>query len=552
MIRTVNLLLVLILFGNLHGETSVTFRLNMQPLIEKNLFSPTKGERLFVRGSFNAWKGEAFELTKNADTNIFRGTFNINANIGDTLEFKFIIKKPEGQIYWERRPNPANKNHGNRQVVITSSDVTIPIATFDYDEYIKFPINFTQKKLQEDFLQMRKVVEENHPALYDYTAKETLDSLFEHQYKLIDNDLDFNEFYRILSTVLERIGCGHTKLWIPSDYWNIVPKRLFPLKIHFIQDKVFVSGYYSPSSQISLGSEIISINTMPIQEIIKTLKAITSSDGFIQAFKSKTVEKNFSKRYALVYGYPEIFSIKYVAPGEFTPKATELLPVAVEVIDKNPVRGSELSLKLLEQSNAAILTINTFIYYDQLELFKSFIDSSFETIKKLKTANLIIDLRGNDGGDPFCSSYLLSFIEDKPVPYFAESYGKYAALAQPIPLAPNNFKGNLYTLIDGSGFSTTGHFCALLKYHQIGTLVGTETGATFTCTGSVHYVDLAHTKLILGTARNRRYRIAVENMDRTRGVVPDYQVESSQNDLINGKDTVLEFVLNLIFNNHWD
>jgi hypothetical protein len=34
-------------------------------------------------------------------------------------------------------------------------------------------------------------------------------------------------------------------------------------------------------------------------------------------------------------------------------------------------------------------------------------------------------------------------------------------------------------------------------------------------------------------------------MDKTKGVEPDYVVEQSYNDFLNGKDTVMDFVQNL-------
>ena len=181
-------------------------------------------------------------------------------------------------------------------------------------------------------------------------------------------------------------------------------------------------------------------------------------------------------------------------------------------------------------------------------MFQSFIDSTFQVIKDKKISNLIMDLRGNDGGDPFCSSYLFSYLEPKPLPYFAEPYGKYAPLADPIPPAENSYTAKLYTLIDGSCFSTTGHFTALLKYHKIGHFVGSETGATYTCTGNVMYPTLKNTKLFLGTARVTRYSTAVENMDRKSGILPDYPFLKSQQDIVANKDAVLDYTISLIKN----
>jgi hypothetical protein len=546
MVSVVVSLFLLSSLSNGHGQTTITFRLNAQPLIDRGLFSPERGEKLLVRGDFNQWTENTCELKGTDADGVYSRSLTIHVDNGDTLEYKFVLQNSEGHIIWEKEPNPENENYGNRQFVVAESNVTLPMATFDYDEYIRYPIIFGKCELQEDFMQMRDILESNHPALHDYVSEERLNSRFEHHFDQIDRDLSFGEFYRILTPVLSSIGCGHTKLWIPSDYWNIVPSKLFPLRILLTNSRVLVGGWYSLSSSIPLGSEILSINNAPVKEIIATLKSVTSSDGFIQAFKSRIVEKHFSKRYALFYGYPDVFSVRYIAPDEPAAKGIELLPVGVEAIDADPVRGSELSLRFLGGTADAILTINTFIYYDQLEMFRSFIDSTFEAIHEKGVDNLIIDLRGNDGGDPFCASYLLSYIAHTAVPYFAESYGKYAALAEPIALAERSFRGNLYMLIDGGIFSTTGHLCSLLKYHKIGTFVGTETGSTFTCTGNVRYINLKNTRLILGTARKQRYSAAVQNMDRTRGILPDYRVEQSQHDLMEGKDTILDFALDLI------
>jgi len=482
MTRLYLMLFILVLLPSLEGQTFVSFRVDMQTLIENNLFTPAVGEKVFVRGNFNQWQGNEHELIEGEDEGIFTAIFNLNANSGDTLEYKFVIQRNSGGIYWERNPNPGNPNHGNRIWVMEHSPIILPLTRFNYDEYILYPVLFGKDKLREDFVQMRTALEETHPALYDYTAKTTLDSLFDHVQEQIDTTMSFEDFYRLTSTVIARIGCGHTKLWVAADYWNITPEQFFPLILMFTGQDIFVRGFYADSGSIPLGSKILAINNQPVKEIIENLKVRSSSDGFIEAFRTASVEKNFSKKYALFYGYPESFQVAYIAPGEITVNESVLRPVSVQEINKVPVRGKELSLRLLKDSHITLLTINTFAYYDQREMFQNFLDSTFLVIREKKIEHLIIDLRGNDGGDPYCSSYLLSYIEREPVPYFSEPYGHDESLSQPLPRAANHFTGDIYTLIDGDCFSTTGHLCALLKYHRIGKLVGAESGATYTCT----------------------------------------------------------------------
>ena len=77
---------------------------------------------------------------------------------------------------------------------------------------------------------------------------------------------------------------------------------------------------------------------------------------------------------------------------------------------------------------------------------------------------------------PFCAAHLLSYLADESFTYFEKPYGKFAELAEPVSVQEKRFRGNLYILIDGGCFSTSGQFCSLLKFHKIGQLIGSEPG----------------------------------------------------------------------------
>ncbi|MCW9066073.1 MAG: hypothetical protein OQJ78_07220, partial [Ignavibacteriaceae bacterium] len=81
--------------------------------------------------------------------------------------------------------------------------------------------------------------------------------------------------------------------------------------------------------------------------------------------------------------------------------------------------------------------------------------------------------------------------------------------------------------------------------NKIGKFVGVEGGATYKCNASIEEFSLKNTNLIVNVGQ-RTYIAAVEGMDKTKGVEPDFVVEQSYSDFLNGKDTVLEFTLDLI------
>jgi hypothetical protein len=184
-------------------------------------------------------------------------------------------------------------------------------------------------------------------------------------------------------------------------------------------------------------------------------------------------------------------------------------------------------------------------YGSQIVSSNRFIDSSFQVIHDHEIQNLVIDLRGNDGGDPFCSSHLLAYIQKKPVIYFRQPYGSYARLIKPLPMAENPFKGSQYYLIDGMCFSTTGHITSLLKYYGLGTFIGEETGATYTCNDASHDTQLKHTGYRLQSARGT-FATAVIGFPLEQGILPDHPVHQSIDEVIMNQDAVLEYTLQLI------
>jgi hypothetical protein len=410
-------------------------------------------------------------------------------------------------------------------------------------------ITFQVEEMQDDFNQMRQTLENEHCCLYEYTSKEVFDSLFQHQYDLITGPLHPNEFFNILSPITAKVGCMHTAIWMPGGYWEMQSENLFPLRVKLIEDYLVVTGSYNDTIQVPVGSILLDINEKPADQIIEEMRANLYADAFNIHFINSNIEKRFPLNYASRYGFPVRYVVTYALPGRKTRMKAELIPATdrdVRAIVYKNFNHPALTLELLENRNVAVMTIPTFIYYDRVDYFTNFLDSSFSLISEKKIQNLILDLRGNDGGDPFCAVPLLSYLEHEPVPYYAEPYGRYAEFAGPIPMAENHYTGNLYTLLDGYCGSTNGHFCALLKYHKIGKFIGTPSGATYKCNaGRDTEISLDHTRMILTFGRST-YAVAVTGMDKTQPIMPDYPVDVTYKDFLNGKDVFMEKAYMLI------
>lgn len=407
------------------------------------------------------------------------------------------------------------------------------------------PSLFTLEQMQEDFQQMRRAMEGMHPAMYDYISKEDFDVLFDQRIKELNNSMGLEDAFRVFASLMARMGCMHSSVWMPSGYWNNLSGKLFPIKMRFIGEDAYAYRSYSESDSLPTGGKVLSINGKPMEEILRNLKTVISADACSDQYKKFRLGFRFPLIYSLFYGHPDSFEVAYQKPGEDTKRESVIQPVPTKRIWKNMIEPRDLDLDIRKDISTAVMTIPHFSYYNDHDRFFGFVDGSFAEIEKKGLKNLIIDLRRNNGGDPFCAVRLFAYIAHEPVPYFSKPYGRYARLAKPVPLRENHFKGKLYVLIDGGGGSTTGHLLGLLKYHKIGTLIGEETGATYVCHDAKNSFLLKNTRFQVSVATGT-FASAVQGLPKDRGVLPDILIDPTPQDMAAGLDTVLEHTLSLI------
>jgi hypothetical protein len=428
--------------------------------------------------------------------------------------------------------NPENTN-GNRML----EKLRHPLTLKD---------TYSVKELREDFLQFRGLIEESHPCPYEFTEKESFDRSFRARYEKISAPMSLGEFYNLLAPLKAEIGCRHAHLDYPEEYRRTVQVFKFPLILRFPENRCFVIKDLHGDAHLPLYSEILSINDTGIDGIIDTLKSEISADGHNDFFKTSALETCFQYYYANHYGAPKEFKIEYIKEDSSDIQEVVIPAIPCSGINYSDKEPKDLDIRIVPGNKSAVLTIDSFSYYDEKnKIFFSFVDEAFSRIKKENIENVIIDLRGNGGGDPFCAVYLMSYIEKEPWPYFSEPYGKYAELSKPVEQADNHFTGEIFFLIDGSNFSTTGHFCSLFKYHGRGTFIGTETGSTYTCNAGTRVFPLKNTGISLKIA-NGSFAAAVDGFPKDRGIIPHHTVNAKPGDLKTGKDTVLDYALKLI------
>ncbi len=423
------------------------------------------------------------------------------------------------------------------------------IAALSADRRCDEPL--TAADLRHDLDQLRRIMEEVHPALYDFTGPEEFAAFFDRQAKRIGPRNTLSQAYEILAAPVARIGCGHAMVDMPQAFLNPDAAVFIPLRLHVRGRQAFVMQ--SLEAPITPGSEILAINGLSCDEIICRLEACITSDGLLDSTLVYRLNHNLPRLYASVFGHQERFVIRFRASAAVEPVEATVSGIHTADLERLwPKRpgadrfARHLGFEILPERKAAILTIHSFGFYQDNAGFFRYIDQVFAELRQHKTEQLILDLRDNDGGDPLCSAYLLKYLCATPVAYFQQEYGDhYAPLAKPLQPVSEPFRGTLWTLIDSGCLSSTTHLCALLRYHGIGRFVGGETAGNYRCNDSSKTFVLSHSGLRVTLAR-ATYAAAVAGMDRRHGILPDYPVEPSLSDLLTGQDTVRNAVLKRI------
>lgn len=411
---------------------------------------------------------------------------------------------------------------------------------------------YSTDELKADLTMARDLFVRDHPMFFNDKAEFLAE--YERQYNLIADSMRSIDFLKYLGPMLSRMRCGHSRIYANDTIINYLLNdgSLLPLYIVIVKDSLFVRANFSGDSSIIPGSHIISINDQLGLDIIETLKDNLPADGTNESYKYHNINLKFSTKYTQFIGDPGEYRLELIAPNRndsYTAilRGINLTDFSARMNEYRSASGGTESFEMTfdDHNRYAILKIESFSFYgDELPNFKAPVDSFFIEVANRNIATVIIDVRGNDGGDPYAGNHLLQYIMTEPYEYFREENHGYDDLKTAQALHDNSFVGDLYILTDGGCFSTTGHFCSILKYHKRGIFVGEETGGSWACNDASQEHSLANTGIVINVPR-ATYATAVSALEKGRGIRPDYSLTATIDDLINRRDVVLQKAIDM-------
>lgn len=426
------------------------------------------------------------------------------------------------------------------------------------------------EQMKEDLNFLMNKMEEFHPDIDRYNP--AIKTEWEALLKLEEESYDPISQFSLISRAVAAANEGHYGLgnWEDKAHKGFLDDefRYLPIAVKIVGDRIFIWDLFTEKDDLERGHEIISINSVDAKEILDKLRQHLPSDGNIRSYQNLTLNTGFNWMYYLYIERAEKFLINVKddirgRSGRFEIPALTRSEMSLNVRARRagqsvqafvPKDISEVYEWKLEKEYA-LLSLKSF-RRSLLEKYKikakDLYKGIFKELSRSGKKFLVIDLRSNYGGRTEMAYEMLPYIQQKASSkYFKKSYswkGRSKSYKTPSK-SRYAFTGKIYVLINGRSFSSAASLARYLKEYGGATLIGEEAGSRYDgfSAGSQQVIYLPNSNFRIGIPRYRtEYAGPGGQKEKERGLIPDFPIDYSVDDLLKEADKEMALVKSLI------
>lgn len=279
----------------------------------------------------------------------------------------------------------------------------------------------TLAQQQEDFSIFKTSMQEMHAGVYWFITAQRFTALYDSVYATLKEGEDPEQFYLKIRYCMAALKHGHDGVEYKGEpginyRLNSLHKSnaYLPFALKYLGNRLYIINNCSGNKAIPNGSEVLSINGKPVQQLSSTFKQYIFSNGNNETFKYAVLGDyyHFHYLYQMLYGNPSSYKIEILPFGLKKKTTITVLAVQPQIIADEYKKqtgkdinywGKLIDYKLLNANQkTGYLKLETFSTYrieQGGEKFDSILENIFVQIKKEGVKNLIVDIRNNEGGD---------------------------------------------------------------------------------------------------------------------------------------------------------
>jgi hypothetical protein len=430
------------------------------------------------------------------------------------------------------------------------------------------------EEIREDFEELYTTMRASHYDIYARRSQAEYDALYDRMLAEFDEPMSIPQIALLFHRFAAYGNIAHARIDLPGELYAAYRAdggKAVPLYPRVEDGRMFVAESYAPD--VPAGAEVTAIEGKPVEYWLERLgRNIAADNPYLLGTRLEWV---FPRVLWTELG--AVDSVEMTLSVEGRERVVSVGAIDAETMKtRSAETGPEIfvqdgSTRHAEMMEGGIAYLRPGVFYG-LETpdnpwdntaFRTFIDESFETFLENDARALVIDIRGNPGGDNSFSDIMVSWFADRPYRFASRflvrsSAASEASNAARIALNPassegvsgmfakayaetpfgetfpfeipfsdprdgKRFEGPIYLLIDRHSYSNSVAVAATVKDYGFGTVLGEETSDLATSYGAMETFTLPHSDITVGYPKALIIRPSGDLAPR--GVVPDVAIE---------------------------
>ena len=443
-----------------------------------------------------------------------------------------------------------------------------------YDENLVSRERVTKAAALEDVKQFFATLERVHPNLLAKMSAEDYRKLKELTAAGVAEkgaEIGVEDLASLLYYAAASFKDGHTSVrWtVKPAAWNTRERRFPPFRLRFDNGRFMITAAKDPALA---GTELVSVNGAPAAEFLRPILDRCSGETIVFRAHRFTGNQPFWFYLTNVFGAgtPYRLGLRDAAGNAREAPVESLGYTEYEefmglAVNRPRPRGTKV--EFLDSGAVA-----HFIYpaFQMSDTEKQRVDGIFKEIKARGSRDVVLDIRGNGGGNSNMGEHIFAYLyagkfqsfskmalkispdiaPHLPTwarPMAAVMKGKVvtrAAGEHAVPRPEAFFSGRTWLLVDNGTFSSATDFAAMFRDYEVGTILGYETGGVPTTFGDVHAFQLKNSGIPCGVSWKQFFPPRPKPGDDEHGVLPHIAVNDRMlADFRNEPDPVLALTL---------
>lgn len=455
--------------------------------------------------------------------------------------------------------------------------------------YAKEPVpgfafrKIAKEQLAADIRFWHKVMEESHVNLYHAISKEALEQRENRLLSAVGDSISQTEAVLLFGKLAALLNEGHIGMPSSSVTDSMYTNSLrFPFLLQKVTDTEWIINRDLSSEQkLGVNAVILEVNGKPVSELNRQFREYY---GGLETWRKQQIA-TYVRKLLFLHGMGSPYRIKartesgqiidFTTAGYSKQQADSLNKVLAASVNQ----PAEPYTFTMLPDNIAYINYRQMVN-SRTNPFSDFLKNSFTKIKEANAAGLIIDLRGNGGGNSSLGDSLISYFSTKPYVLSggmkwksSSHYKAFLKLMENVGNPSENrfynslkegemytylnknlrkplrkdltFTGKTAVLIGPDTFSSANMLSDGIKSFQLATLFGEPTGEPGNDFGEMYNFMLPNTHII-ARASTKMFTRADGDEKNFDPILPDIPVKPSPKDLKEKRDVVLETAVNWI------